>query len=203
MRIGIFGGTFDPVHKGHLKAMENYKELGKLDKLIVMPTGTPPHKAFSRTVSDKDRLNMLRIAVSHMGEVSDYEMRQEGKSYTVLTLEHFKDEYPDDELLLYMGSDMFLAFETVWHRFKDIMKMCTLFVLSRNGSDRSELLSYGEHLESVYNAKVEIYDAAPFEVSSSEIREKLNKGEDVKDLLPDGVYEYIKENELYGGRENV
>ena len=83
MRTGLFGGTFNPVHNGHIAAMKAFCEAAKLDRLIIMPTGTPPHKRFEREVSDADRLEMLKLAAGTLGEVSDYEMKKEGKSYKI------------------------------------------------------------------------------------------------------------------------
>ena len=156
MRTGLFGGTFNPVHNGHIAAMKAFCEAAKLDRLIIMPTGTPPHKRFEREVSDADRLEMLKLAAGTLGEVSDYEMKKEGKSYTVETLEYLKSVYPNDDFFLYMGSDMLLGFETCWKRTEDIMKMCSIVALSRTGDDIEKLKAYAEHLKKDYCATAEV-----------------------------------------------
>ena len=202
MRTGLFGGTFSPVHNGHVAAMKAFKQVARLDRLTVMPTGTPPHKRFERSVSDADRLEMLKLAVGNIGEVSDYEMKKEGKSYTFETLEYLKSVFPSDELFLYMGSDMLLGFETVWRRTDEIMKLCTIVALSRTGDDLEKLESCAEHLRRDFGAKGEVFRIEPVVVSSSQIRALISEGKDVSDLVPKAVGEYIKQKGLYRGGEN-
>ena len=199
MRTGLFGGTFNPVHNGHIAAMKAFCEAAKLDRLIIMPTGTPPHKRFEREVSDADRLEMLKLAAGTPGAGSDYEMKKEGKSYTVETLEYLKSVYPNDDFFLYMGSDMLLGFETCWKRTEDIMKMCSIVALSRTGDDIEKLKAYAEHLKKDYCAKADVYGYEPFVVSSSQVRGMISAGEDVSALVPKAVCDYIKEKGLYRG----
>lgn len=199
MRTGLFGGTFNPVHNGHIAAMKAFSEAARLDRLVVMPTGTPPHKRFEREVSDSDRLEMLKLAVGSLGEVSDYEMKKDGKSYTVETLEYLKSVYPDDDFFLYMGSDMLLSFETGWRRIEDIMKMCSIVALSRTGDDFEKLEEYAAYLRKKYGAKIEVCRFEPKVVSSSQIRALLSEGKDVSALVPKAVLNYMEEKKLYRG----
>ncbi len=190
MKIGVFGGTFNPVHSGHINLAQNFKEKLKLDKLIVIPTGKPPHKDADADTSSEDRLNMCRLAFENIAEVSDMEIRREGKSYTVLTLEELKNKYPNDEIYFLVGSDMLLSFKR-WYRWKDILKMCTLCATDRSNTETcrdadEELLS-----------KIIFCDFPKTVISSSEIREKLEKGEDVSPFLLESVQKYIKEKGLY------
>ncbi|PWM44246.1 MAG: nicotinate (nicotinamide) nucleotide adenylyltransferase [Clostridiales bacterium] len=195
MRTGIFGGTFNPPHLGHRKALENFIKNASLDKAIVTVTGTPPHKKLLRVVSDEDRLKMAEIAFGDISEVSDFEIQRGGKSYTIDTLEYFK-QY-DDDLYLYMGSDMILNIETVWHRFEDIFKICTVVVLSRTGDDLNKLNTHAKYLKDKYGANIKVFETSPFVVSSTQIREKIKNGADFSGYLPAAVEKYIKENNLY------
>ncbi len=197
MRTGLFGGTFNPVHNGHIAAMRSFKKYCELDRLIVMPTGTPPHKAYERKVSDSDRLKTVGLAVGSLGEVSDYEIQKGGKSYTFETLNYLKTLYPDDEFFLYTGSDMLLGFETLWKNVEGILKMCTLVTFSRTGDDDEKLKDYAEHLKEKYNAKVLVFDDNPVVISSSRIRELIASGEDVSAYVPEKVLDYINEKNLY------
>ena len=127
MKIGVFGGTFNPIHNGHIRLAELYhKELG-LDKIIVIPTNIPPHKSAENVVSSVDRLNMLNLAFEQYPfvEISDIELNMSGKSYTVNTISALKEIYPNDDLYLIVGGDMFLCFES-WREYKKILSMCTL-----------------------------------------------------------------------------
>ena len=171
MKTGIFGGTFDPPHKGHRQALENFIALAKLDKAVVTVTGTPPHKKLLRVVSDDDRLEMAKLAFGDIAEVSDLEIRRAGKSYTIGTLEYFAQTY--DDVYLYMGSDMIENIETVWYRFEDIFKLCTIIVLSRTGDDLNRLNTHAEYLKMRYGAKVKVFETAPFVVSSTQIRKNI------------------------------
>ena len=106
MKIGVFGGTFNPVHLGHLNCLKSVAEQADLDKVIVMPDRIPPHKQAEDLASSEDRLNMCRLAFADIPcvEISDWELKQEGKSYSVITLRHLKEIYPHDKLFFIMGS---------------------------------------------------------------------------------------------------
>ncbi len=196
MRIGIFGGTFDPCHIGHIKALKAFMEAFAPMKVFVIPTGTPPHKALSIT-ADADRIEMLRLALEKTGaELSLYEIEKGGKSYTVQTLQHFRELYPDAELVLYTGSDMFLTLKT-WYHADEIMRLARIAVLTRTGDDVALLEAEKAYLERDFGARCTIVPFEPVEVSSTEIRERLRRGEDVSALLSDGVYEYIIKNKVY------
>lgn len=190
MKIGVFGGTFNPVHLGHVNLAKNFKEELKLDKLIVIPTGTPPHKEANKTVSDEDRLNMCRLGFENIAQVSDMEIKREGKSYTVLTLEELKKEYPNDDIYFLVGSDMLLSF-TRWYRWEDILNMCTLCATDRDNTETCR------NADSELFKKIIFCDFPKFVVSSSEVREKIENKEDVTKLLTPEVLKYIKEKGLY------
>ncbi len=190
MKIGVFGGTFNPVHIGHVHLAENFKEELSLDRLIVIPTGTPPHKQSCDLVSSDDRLSMCRMAFEGIAEVSCLEIMRAGKSYTVETLEELKKIYADDEIFLLVGSDMLLSFKR-WYRWEDILKMCTLCA-----TDRDNFETCRDADEKLLK-KIIFCDFPKTVISSSEIREKIKKGENVSSLLPEKVIKYIKEKGLY------
>ncbi len=190
MKIGLFGGTFNPVHKGHVSLVKNFREKLNLDKVIVIPTATPPHKAAKELVSSEDRINMCKLAFGNLAEVSDIEIKRGGKSYTVETLEELKKIYKDDELYFLVGSDMLLSFKR-WYRWQDILSMCTLCA-----TDRSNEETCKDADEEFFNSIV-FCDFDKIIISSSEVRQMLQSGEDVLHYLDEEVYKFIKEKGLY------
>ncbi len=190
MKIGIFGGTFNPVHNGHVLLAENFRKELKLDKILVIPTAVPPHKEADNIASGEDRIEMCRRAFGDGAEISDVEISRGGRSYTVETLEILKDIYKDSELYLLVGSDMLLSF-TRWYRWEDILSMCTLCATDRDNEKTCR------DADKDFFERVIFCDFPKFVVSSSLIREKLLKNEDVSSLIPEKVEEYIKEKGLY------
>ena len=144
MRRAIFGGSFDPVHKGHVSLVSELKKALELDEIIVMPTGISPFKKDMerRPASGADRLEMCRLAFADMpfATVSDYEISRVGVSYTFDTVRHFRSLYPNDKLFWLVGGDMLKSFDR-WKNWQEILSMCTLAAVSRQkcGSDRNEL----------------------------------------------------------------
>lgn len=200
MRIGLFGGTFDPFHNGHLHALTLFADAAQADFILVMPTGTPPHKEAERSVSDYDRLMMADLAVSRLGTAfaDAYEIEKGGKSYTVETVEHLREQYPDCTVVLYTGSDMFLTLHQ-WCRASDLLSMVEVIACSRHGDDFEALRKQAAFLTETYGTDCRVLSDDAVPVSSTEIREKLRRGEDVSDLLPTRVLDYIRENNLYCG----
>lgn len=190
MRIGLFGGTFNPVHSGHVNLVKNFKEKLSLDKVLVIPTAQPPHKEAKELVSSQDRINMCRLAFGDLAEISDIEISRGGKSYTVETLRELKKIYKDDEFYFLVGSDMLLSFKR-WYRWEEILTMCTLCATDRNNEQSCK------EADKDFFEKIIFCDFEKTVVSSSEVREKLEKGESVLSLLPSEVYDYIKEKGLY------
>ncbi|MDD6275603.1 MAG: nicotinate (nicotinamide) nucleotide adenylyltransferase [Clostridia bacterium] len=199
MRIGIFGGTFDPPHLGHKKyACEIINKL-RLDRLIVIPTCVPPHKSSEKTASGEDRLEMVRLCFKEIDkiEVSDDEIRRGGKSYTVDTVASLSAQYPNDELIFIMGSDMLLSFHT-WKKPLDIINKVKICGVTRLGSlDRSRLENYVDEYFPTEKARFIIEDFSPIEISSTQVRNAVKNGENTDGLIEKEVYEYIKKKELY------
>lgn len=198
MKIAIYGGSFNPPHTGHVKAAEAVAENIKPDKFFIIPDYIPPHKKLDEgSPSPEQRFEMTRLAFACVqgAEVTDLEIDREGKSYTADTIEYYSNKYPDSELMLVIGSDMLLTF-TEWYRFEYLLKRCTLVVLSRFGSDMSQLKSYADYLLKVFDAKIQIVEHEPVLTSSSVLRSVIKSGGN-DPAIPAKVYEYIKDNGLY------
>lgn len=195
MRIGIYGGAFNPVHKGHVKLAEEIKEKAHLDKIIIMPSGLSPHKSSGQLIDSEHRLEMCRIAFDkEYFEVSDLEIRREGKSYTVDTVTELKSVYPNDELYLIMGSDMLLSFHK-WYRYEDILSAVTICATTRQDDiSTAELRRYSAD---VLKKDVIIIDFEPFECSSTQARNAILEGADASFLVGERVMAYISEKALY------
>lgn len=196
-KIGIFGGSFNPVHNGHIKLAKTYYKALELDEILVIPSNIPPHKSVEKPTSAEDRVNMLKLAFKDLSyvTVSDIEVRLGGKSYTVLTLQELKKLYPDDRLYLIVGGDMFLCFDK-WREYEKILSMCTLCAAPREEGEIIKLLAYQEKLDPSKERTI-ILDVSVLEISSSEIRSKIENKQELKDLVPNEVFEYIVEKGLY------
>lgn len=200
MRIGVFGGTFNPVHNGHKNLALEMKDRAKLDKIIIMPTYTPPHKEGKELASGEHRIKMCQMMFSEdFFIVSDLEIKRQGKSYTVDTLTELKKNYPDDELFLIIGSDMLLSFDK-WYRYEDILSMATLCVATRLDTVTFETLSdYAKNVLNLDSEKEQIIiaDIEPYECSSTAVREQIKNGLDASFLTSDEVFNYARINLLY------
>ena len=201
MKVGIFGGTFNPIHKGHTEAAYAFLRHVNPDKLLVIPTKIPPHKAIKGDDDPEIRLEMTGRAFSEDGEcdarieVSDIEIRSEGKSYTYYTLQKLKS-MGYDEFYLYCGTDMLLSFDS-WFRFEDILSMCTLAYASRLENACPEASQKIAMLRERYGARILEIPLDPIEISSSEIREMIHKGDDASEFLSPAVLRFIEERGLY------
>lgn len=199
MNIGIFGGTFNPVHKGHKRLLESVMQKIDFQKVVCLPDRIPPHKIAEQLASGEDRYNMCKLAFDGIEkvEVSDWELKQTGKSYSVITLRHFHSLYPDDKLYFIMGSDMLLSFHK-WYCYEEILSLAALVCISRNDDDTNEkLLQYSKKLTEKNGGEVVVLDISPFEISSTELREKLHNGEKCSCYLDENVVQYILNNKLY------
>ncbi len=195
-RIGVFGGSFHPPHKGHVLAAQLFLEKAELDFLFVVPDYQPPHRDLPDGASAEDRYEMARIAFLPLGSrvrVLRTELDRKEPRYTVDTLSEYVRDFPEYEFYLYVGSDLFLSFEN-WHEFERILSICTLAVLSRN-DDEDAVLRKKTELESRFGARV-CYLGQSKKISSTEIRKKLRRGVRPAALDTD-VYEYIVNRDLY------
>ena len=198
MKIGIMGGTFDPIHSAHLLIGEAAREEYGLDRIIFMTGGNPPHK--TDTTPAKARFTMTRLAISDNPYFTDddYETEKTEKSYTVHTLEYLKDKYPNDDLFFIIGEDS-LRDLPVWYKPEEILSMCTLLVFPR--VSRETLADTIGKMRLKYGDNILPIDAPVIGISSTDIRDRISKGKKIKYMLPDKVIEYIKENNLYGKRD--
>lgn len=198
MRIAIYGGSFNPPHLGHLEAAMTANEALKPDKLLIIPDNIPPHKemcAGSPTAEERFELCKAQFSVIENAEVSDMELKREGKSYTCQTIEALREVYPDDELVLIIGTDMLLTFDQ-WYRADFLMKECTLAALKRENGDDAALSEKADRLREEYGAKIIIIPHTALPMSSSEIREGLPKRL-CADKLSDSVYSLIIKHRFY------
>ena len=197
-KIGVLGGTFDPIHKGHvalgLAAMD---EVG-LDKLIVMPAHIQPFKQHRKIARDIHRLNMARLAFEGREgvEVSDYEMTKGDISYSYDTMSYLKSLYPDDELYFVMGTDSFLKVDR-WYKGEDLLEEFSFIVSSRPGYPEKVLEAKMRFIEEDYGTEIIRLKTKMPEISSTEIRENALFGEPIDHLVPKAVEEYIYDNRLY------
>ncbi len=202
MNIGVYGGTFDPPHWGHITAARAAMEQLGLDKLVLIPDRVPPHKAMPEgSASPEQRLEMAVLATAELGkraEVSDRELRRDGPSYTSDTLAELRRKYPEDTLWLLMGSDMFLSLQT-WHAPEEIMALARIAPFSREAEDESAAFAAQKaRLEREYGAQICIVQNPEVrELSSTEVRAALAAGQG-SDLLPPAVYGYVLREHLYG-----
>lgn len=197
-KTGIIGGTFNPIHNGHILLALYCKEKLNLDSVIFIPTYTPPHKSDKELVSEVHRFNMCNIAVESYDDfsVSDIEIKRKGKSYTYETLTSLKEIYPEDTLYFITGADMFLTLEK-WKNPEIIFDKAIIAAVPRNSSDSEVLNSHYQTILKPMGAKASILDEPVLSVSSTFIRENIENFDLIKSLIDRNVYEYIVKNNLY------
>lgn len=204
MNIGIYGGTFDPPHVGHVTAAKAAMEALQLDKLLLIPDRQPPHKALAADGAGmQQRYDMTVLATAELGkraEVSDMELRRTGASYTADTLTTLREQYPEDTLYLLMGSDMFLSLHT-WHDPARVMALARIAPFTREAEDDSAAFAAQKaRLERDFHAQVTVVpNPQVVDVSSTEVRTALAQGGG-ENLLPPPVWGYIQRESLYGSR---
>ncbi len=206
--VGIFGGTFDPVHYGHLRAALEAREALGLDELLLLPAGVPPHRANPRAPAEH-RLAMLRLATAGHPElrVDDREVRREGHSYMVDTLSEIRREYPASALMLVIGQDAANEFDS-WRRWETILELAHLVVMRRPESRvawsgklasamESRMVERPEQLRRQTAGRVLPVELTQLAISSTDIRHRLKSGRSPGFLLPDPVIDYIRNHGLY------
>ena len=196
-RLGLLGGTFDPIHSGHLAAAEAAIACAQLDRVIFIPAAAPPHRA-PAVAQAQQRLEMCRLATEGDARfaVSDLELKREGPSYTVDTLAGLRQQQPDDELFLILGWDAAGLFST-WHKPDEVRELATIVVVARPGSaaPREEDLK-GVGLD---KARVVLCLRTTPDVSASEIRKAMAEGKPIRGKVPSAVERYIASHRLYAG----
>ncbi|GHU60501.1 putative nicotinate-nucleotide adenylyltransferase [Clostridia bacterium] len=197
MRVGLFGGFFNPPHIGHIQAARSAAEKLELQRVLFIPSCVPPHKDVPPgTPSPEIRMRMAGIAASEVpgGEVCDVEIKRGGVSYTCDTVEQLRRELPGDDMWLIVGSDMLLSIQD-WENAREIFKTCAIAALARNTADFGNIYAHADVLKSRFGARIDIIPHEPVEISSSELRRRLREGDG--SYVTAGVYKYIAENRLY------
>ncbi len=197
-RIGLFGGTFAPPHCGHVRAVKMMLSHVELDKLLIMPTAIPPHKVKAKGDTPGVRLEMCRAAFGGMDkvEVSTYETDKGGLSYTVDTLEHLSAE--NRTIFMLTGGDMFKSLPR-WYKAERIFDLATIVCIPRYEGELDELNAFADEFKKKFGAKIQIIGTNPYEISSTVIRDMTQKGESLENIVPAGVEDIIKRENLYCG----
>lgn len=197
-KIGLMGGTFNPIHIGHLVMAEETRKSFNLDKILFIPTGTPPHKTIKEQVSAEDRyiMTLLATASNEYFEVIDLETKRKGTSYTIDTIRELKDIYIDSEFYFITGADAILEIET-WKDTEELLGICKFIAATRPGFNVNELKSGIKELENKYNRQISSLTIAPLDISSTDIRKRLKSGKTIKYMVPDSVINYINKKQLY------
>ena len=193
----MFGGSFDPVHNDHIKLCETMIDTCRLDKVVVFPAACSPFKSGTQT-EDLHRLKMCKIAFENIDkvEVSNFEIQRGGKSYTVDTLEFLKEQYKDSELYLITGADAFITLSK-WYESERIFSIAHILTVVRDDDDIDAIKAKACEY-TAFGASCSFIDTPIGEISSTQIREMIHNGEDASLCLTSEVYDYIKENRLYG-----
>ncbi|MBO4834536.1 MAG: nicotinate-nucleotide adenylyltransferase [Lachnospiraceae bacterium] len=197
MKVGILGGTFSPIHYGHLLLAETAFDRFGLDKVLIMPAGDPYFKDLEKMAADAHRENMTLLAIEgnpHF-EFSDLELKREGNTYTVDTLHQLTELYPDDEFFFIVGSDTLFSIEK-WYRPAEIFEMAKLLT-SRRNIEKEDLDHQIDYLKNKYGAKIYNLYMPNIDISSTDIRDKVKHGMSIRYYTPDAVIHYIEENKLY------
>ena len=204
MKIAIYGGSFNPPHLGHVEAARTVAAVLAPDRLLIVPASVPPHKALADgSPTAQQRLELCRLAFADIpgAEISEIELRREGKSYSYDTVRLLREENPDAQLTLVVGTDMLLSFEK-WYQFRYLLENCARAVLAREEDDLDELRTAAAYLRESYDADVTVLPHEPIAISSETIRERLGMrgGED---YLSDAVYAEIIRRRYYGAKPSL
>lgn len=197
-KIGIMGGTFNPVHNGHLLLAERAYEQYQLDEVIFLPSRKPAYKEGILLASEEERKEMLQIAIATKDyfSLSTLEFERTGNTYTIDTMEILQEENPTTEYYFIIGADSLFQLEQ-WHRAADLMQCTHFLVASRNHASMEQLRHHIRKLEKKYRANIDLILMPTIEISSSEIRLRMRENKSISYLLPDGVEKYIASHKIY------
>lgn len=200
-RIALFGGSFDPIHHGHLIAARAVRERLDLDQVIFLPSGTPPHKPDHPLAAPEHRLAMLKLAIAGEPgfEFSDYDLNRGGPSYTLETVTHFREILPDGvELFWIVGGDSLRALHT-WYKPDQIASLCRIVTAARPGFEPGDLFELRSLLEPDHFKQVlaDVLETPRIEISATDIRRRAAAGQSIRFLVPDTVADYIRQRNLY------
>lgn len=222
-RIGLFGGTFNPIHRGHLQVIREVQDAFELERILLIPSALPPHKEPRGVADARDRMEMIRLAISDLPDlmpsvtISDVELKRPGPSYTIDTIRYFKQKMsPETGLYFILGLDAFLEIDT-WKSYRELFLLVSFIVMTRAGAgnyDDTVLKSLEEYLQSKIsksyrfsaaqscyldgqNQPVFIFKMTPIEISSTKIRESVKNKAAIESMVPRKVEDYIKTKGLY------
>lgn len=199
-KIGFLGGTFNPIHNGHLKLAENAYNQLNLDKVLIVPSGISYLKENAGVLSKEIRADMTKLAIENVSYCvfSDIEIKREGNTYTYETLEELNKIYPDDDIYFLIGADTLFNLES-W-KFPDIIfKKCIISVMTRDDSNIDDIIKQSDVFRNKYSANIEILNVDKIDISSTRIRELISNKcyDEVRDIIPAKVLKYIIDNNLY------
>jgi nicotinate-nucleotide adenylyltransferase len=213
-RIGLMGGTFNPIHSGHIHAARLVRERFALDRVCLMPSYSPPHKTSGDVTASEHRLKMVELAVkSYPGiEVSSIEIEAKGTSYSIFSLKKIREKLPDARIFFILGIDAFLEIET-WKDYETVLTQCSFIIMSRPGYElqdaknvlggrcRHQMVEINESDRDketkIRNFQIFLTPIKALNIASSDIRNKIRGGVSVSELVPADVLRYIRENQLY------
>ena len=199
MKIGIMGGTFDPIHYGHLSLAKYAVELFHLDEVWFMPNGNPPHKNHGQIESQtKHRVEMVKLAIQKEKHflLELYEVERKETNYSYLTMEHFQKKYPYHQFYFLIGADSLFTLDK-WKCPDRLLKTCTVLAAYRDDTKECEMREKIKYLNQKYNADIRLLNMPDIDISSTEIRERLKLRESIQDLVPETVFNYIQKHELF------
>lgn len=213
-RIGLFGGTFDPIHCGHVKAAESVQRIFDFDRILFIPSYIPPHKESVDVASAEHRLKMVELALTPFDRFSpsSIEIDARGTSYSIVTLNRIKEMFPRADIYFLLGIDAFVEIET-WKDYENVLEQCSFIVMSRPGyslDQAKQVLSdkYNQRIIEVrgpvpmdnagfFIHKIFLCPIHTLDISSSEVRKRVGKNQSIEGLVPENVGNYIKEKRLY------
>jgi nicotinate-nucleotide adenylyltransferase len=210
--IGLFGGTFNPIHLGHLRGAEEIREAFELQEVIFIPAAIPPHKVTEEVIEARHRLEMVRLATATnpFFSTTDIELSRPEKSYSIDTIRHFRERYPDVFFFFILGGDAFVEIET-WKEFQNLFSLCNFIVMTRPGSQRTlstsplpkaltSVFLYDQGMRGwIHTSGHTLYfkEITVLDISSTKVRELIERGESVRYLVSGEVEDYIQKHGLY------
>ncbi|WP_371377072.1 nicotinate-nucleotide adenylyltransferase [Thalassotalea aquiviva] len=204
--IGIFGGTFDPIHQGHIQPILEVAAQLRLNKVFLLPANIPPHKGTPSANSEQRKEMVEEVCLQYpIFALDDRELRRNSPSYTLLTLQEYKAQYPNSTLLFFIGTDSLLTLER-WYQAEKLLELCHFVVTTRPGYNSDQLSSAfyqgrltrnRDDLFHLPNGKIYLAQTSQIDISSTEIRQKLYSSNEANLFVPERVFDYIKRNKLY------
>ncbi len=197
-KVGIMGGTFNPIHFAHLILAESAYEELKLDKVLFMPSKKPPHKLQESIASDEHRTRMIELAIrdNRHFELSCMELKREGITYTADTLKELNKKNPQDEFFFIMGADSLFQIED-WWKPQQIFHLSDIVAAVRDHATRQEITEQMNHLTVIFGARIHLLYTPNMDISSNMLRQYLRSGKTIRYYVPDSVFQYIRKHDLY------